>query len=110
MMKTILVAVVLGVTVVAVAQNPAPPAQGQSAAPAAQTQQPAGQSQPPVIKDPNEYNAYVAAVDPKKSVQERISALEAFRTQYPNSVMKTQVLEVLLGSTRLAEMCRKLCR
>ena len=90
-MKKILVAVVLGFAVVAVAQNPAQPAQGQqpAAAPAAQGQQPsapaapgqpaqaqpapgqpaaqgqqpaASQAQAPVIKDPAEYNAYVAAV------------------------------------------------
>ena len=65
-MKKILLTVVLGVTVVAVAQT-TPPAQGQSAAPAqGQAAAPApAQSAAPVIKDPAEYNAYVAAVQSK---------------------------------------------
>ena len=48
-----------------------------------------------MIKDPAEYNAYVAAVqatDPNA----KISGLEAFLTQYPNSVMKNQALEILM--------------
>lgn len=95
-MTRILLAVVLGVSVGAVAQT-AQPAQGQSSAPAqGQSAAPAqGQSQAPVIKDPAEYNAYVAAVagnDPNA----HISGLEAFLTSYPNSVMKTQALEILM--------------
>jgi TolA-binding protein len=81
LMKTILLTVVLGVAAAAGAQDAAQPAQSQ----------PAGsQSQAPVIKDPAEYNAYVAAVDSKKDANARISGLEAFLTQYPNSVMKNQ--------------------
>ena len=87
-MKTILLAVVLGVTVVAVAQT-AEPAQGQSGA--------QGQAQGPVIKDPAEYNAYVAAVQ-QKDPNAKISGLEAFLTQYPSSVMKNQALELLMGA------------
>jgi hypothetical protein len=109
MMNKILLAVVLGVPMVAVAQT-AQPAQGQSAAPA-----PSQAAAQPVIKDPAEYNAYVAAVDPKKDVNSRISALEAFLTQYPNSVMKNQALEVLLVSyqgagnvTKALETAKKL--
>ena len=96
-MKTILLSVVLGVTVVAVGQtNTAQPAQGQpatgqAAAPATST--PAA----PVIKDPAEYNAYVAAVGQKDN-NAKISGLEAFVTQYPNSVMKNQALELLMGT------------
>jgi len=87
-MKKILVTVVLGVAVAAGAQDAAQPAQGQPAA---------SSSQAPVIKDPAEYNAYVGAVgqaDPKA----KISGLEAFVTQYPNSVMKNQALEILMGT------------
>ena len=104
-MKTILVAVVLGVAVVAGAQNPAQPAQGQQpaaqpsaqqpAAPQGQAAAPAQQNAAPVIKDPAEYNAYVAAVqatDPNA----KVSGLEAFLNQYPNSVMKNQALEILM--------------
>jgi hypothetical protein len=111
-MKKILLSVVLGVTVVAVGQtNPAPPAQGQSATPsapgqaAAPAQQPAT-SQAPVIKDPAEYNAYVAAVQ-QKDPNAKISGLEAFLTQYPNSVMKNQALEILLGTYQQAGNVKK---
>jgi len=103
-MKTIFLAVVLGVTVVAVAQNTAQPAPGQSAG-IAQTQ-PAAPAQAPVIKDPNEYNAYVGAIN-QKDVNARISGLEAFLVQYPNSIMKNQALEVLLGSYQQAGNVQK---
>lgn len=93
-MKKILLTVVLGVTVVAVGASTAQPAQGQSATPAAQGQAAPG-SQGPVIKDPAEYNAYVAAYQ-QKDLNAKISGLEAFLTQYPNSIMKTQALEILM--------------
>ena len=96
-MKKILVTVVLGVAVAAVGVNTAQPAQGQSATPAAgQAAAPAGgQSAAPVIKDPAEYNAYVAAIQ-QKDPAAKISGLEAFLTQYPSSVMKNQGLEILM--------------
>ena len=95
-MKKILLTVVLGVTVVAVGASTAQPALGQSATPAAQGQAaPASQSSGPVIKDPAEYNAYVAAFQ-QKDPNAKISGLEAFLTQYPNSVMKNQALEILM--------------
>jgi hypothetical protein len=110
-MKKILLSAVLGVAVVAVGQNPAPPAQGQPATPPAQGQaaapaqgQPA--SQAPVIKDPAEYNAYVAAVQ-QKDPQAKISGMEAFLTQYPNSVMKQQALEILMQSYQQANNAQK---
>jgi hypothetical protein len=90
-MTRILLAVVLGVSLGAGAQT-AQPAQGQSSAPAQ-----GSQSQAPVIKDPAEYNAYVAAVQ-QTDPSAKISGLEAFLTQYPNSVMKTQALEILMGT------------
>jgi hypothetical protein len=99
-MKKILLAVVLGVTVVAVAQDTAQPAQGQSGAPSQ------GQSQGPVIKDPAEYNAYVAAVQ-QKDPSAKISGLEAFTTQYPNSVMKNQALELLMGAYQQTNNSKK---
>lgn len=95
-MKKILLTVVLGVTVVAVGASTAQPAQGQSATPAPQGQAaPSSQSSGPVIKDPAEYNAYVAAFQ-QKDPNAKISGLEAFLTQYPNSVMKNQALEILM--------------
>ena len=99
-MKTILLTVVLGVTAVAVAQDAAQSAPGQSNAPAQ------GQSQGPVIKDPAEYNAYVAAVQ-QKDPSAKISGLEAFLTQYPNSVMKNQALELLMGAYQQAGNMQK---
>jgi tetratricopeptide (TPR) repeat protein len=86
-MKKILVAVVLGIAAVAAAQSAAQPAQAQPSA---------SQTQGPVIKDPAEYNAYVAAIGQKDPTAE-ISGLEAFLTQYPNSIMKPQALDVLMA-------------
>jgi tetratricopeptide (TPR) repeat protein len=107
-MKKILLTVVLGVSVVAVAQNPAPPAQGQPATPPAQGQAaaPAGQAAAPVIKDPAEYNAYVAAIQ-QKDPTAKISGLEAFITQYPNSVMKNQALEILMQTYQQSNNVKK---
>jgi tetratricopeptide (TPR) repeat protein len=93
-MKKILVTVVLGVAAVAAAQDaakPAQPPQGQ----AAQGQPSASPAQAPVIKDPAEYNAYVGAIKATDPAAQ-ISGLEAFLTQYPNSVMKTAALQTLM--------------
>jgi hypothetical protein len=95
-MKKILVTVVLGVAATAVAQSAAQPAQqpSQPAAQAAQGQPPAS-PQAPVIKDPAEYNAYVGAIK-QTDPAAQISGLEAFMTQYPNSVMKVAALQTLM--------------
>ena len=88
-MNKIFVAIVLGCAVAAVGQQPAQPAApAQSAAPAQQKKE---------IKDPAEYNAYVGAVQ-QQDPAARISGLEAFLTQYPNSVMKEDALEILMGT------------
>ncbi|MGA8503832.1 MAG: hypothetical protein WB683_19945 [Candidatus Sulfotelmatobacter sp.] len=95
-MKKILVTVVLGAAALAAAQGAQPAPSQPSAAPAQSAAQPA-QSQPtaaPVIKDPAEYNAYVGAIGQKDAAQ--ISGLEAFLTQYPNSIMKTAALQTLM--------------
>jgi hypothetical protein len=104
-MKKILVTVMLGAAALAVAGDAAKPAQAQpgqaaqaqpSASPApAQGQAPAASAQAPVIKDPAEYNAYVGAIQ-QKDPAAQISGLEAFMTQYPNSVMKTAALQTLM--------------
>jgi tetratricopeptide (TPR) repeat protein len=93
-MKTILVTIVLGCAVSAVAQSAAQsPAQ-----PAAQPQaQPAAPPPKKEIKDPAEYNAYMGAVQ-QQDPAAKISGLEAFLTQYPNSVMKEDALETLMGT------------
>jgi len=93
-MRTIPVALVL---IAGLAMPSIRMAQAQ-AQPAAQPSPAAAQpQQKKEIKDPAEYNAYVGAVqqtDPKA----KISALEAFLVQYPNSVMKPDALELLMGA------------
>jgi len=59
-----------------------------------------------VIKDPAEYNAYVAAIG-QKDAAAKISGLEAFVTQYPNSVMKNQALEILMGTYQQSNNVKK---
>jgi tetratricopeptide (TPR) repeat protein len=85
-MNKILLTIVLGCAV-ALAPQAAQP-QAQSAAP---------QQQKKEIKDPAEYNAYMGAVE-QKDPSGKISGLEAFLTQYPNSVMKEDALETLMGA------------
>lgn len=104
-MKTKLVTIVLVFAAVAAisvsAQSQAQPSTSQqpAAAPAA-GQQPAGQPAPAQqkkeIKDPAEYNAYVGAIQ-QQDPNAKISGLEAFLQQYPNSVMKEDALEALLA-------------
>ena len=92
-MKTSLVAVMLTLAAAASGQQPAtPPAQP---APAAQAQP--QKSSNKEIKDPNEYNAYVGAIK-QTDPQAKISGLEAFLAQYPNSVVKEDALETLMGA------------
>lgn len=86
-MKKSLVAIVLACVGLASGQTaPQPPAQT-AAAP----------QQKKEIKDPAEYNAYVGAVQ-QQDAAAKISGLEAFLAQYPNSVMKEDALELLMGS------------
>jgi hypothetical protein len=98
LMKKILVTVVLGISATVVAQNPATPAQPAQTPPA--QAQPQGQAAPapaaaPVIKDPAEYNAYMGAIQ-QKDPAAQISGLEAYLTQYPNTVMKIAALQTLM--------------
>ncbi len=103
-MNKILVTIVLGCAVAAAGQAAQPQAQPAASQPQAQPQpQPATQAQPAApqqkkeIKDPAEYNAYVGAVQ-QQDPAAKISGLEAFLTQYPNSVMKEDALEILMGT------------
>ncbi|HUJ95241.1 MAG TPA: hypothetical protein VLW84_08265 [Terriglobales bacterium] len=90
-MKTSLVAIVLALAAAASGQATAPQAQGQATGSA----QP--QAQKKEIKDPAEYNAYVGALQ-QTDPAAKISGLEAFLVQYPNSVMKEDALDVLMGA------------
>src|SRR5215470_4310871 len=101
-MKKILVAMLLVAAVTAVAQTgaapaPAPQNQTQPAAPQSQGQPAAPATQKKEIKDPAEYNAYVGAVG-QTDPAAKISGFEAFLAQYPNSVMKEDALELLMGA------------
>jgi hypothetical protein len=87
-MKKSLVAIVLACVWGAVGQTVPPPAQPAASQP---------QQQKKEIKDPAEYNAYVGAVQ-QQDAAAKISGLEAFLAQYPNSVMKEDALELLMGS------------
>ncbi len=49
------------------------------------------------IKDPAEYNAYNSAIS-QPTPQAKESAIEGFLQQYPNSVVKKQVLEILMDA------------
>jgi tetratricopeptide (TPR) repeat protein len=104
-MKKSLVAIVITFAGIASGQQattqpqtqPGAPAQTQPAAPA-QTQPAASQpQQKKEIKDPAEYNAYVGAVQ-QTDAAAKISGIEAFLAQYPNSVMKEDALELLMGT------------
>src|SRR5215467_2755316 len=99
-MNKLFVTIVLGMAAAAVGQNPPAQQPAQPAAPAqaATPAQPAAQAQQKKeIKDPAEYNAYVNAVQ-QQDPNAKISGLEAFLVQYPNSVVKGDALDVLLSA------------
>jgi len=64
-----------------------------------------GQQSPPagqkVIKDPTEYNAYIAALNTQDPAQ-KAAAMEAFVTQYPGSVVKIDALEQAMAAYQQA--------
>ena len=102
-MKTSLVALLLMLANLASGQGAAAP---QKQAPQPQASQPQASpagapAQKKEIKDPAEYNAYVGAVQ-QSDPAAKISGLEAFLTQYPNSVMKEDALELLMGTYQQA--------
>lgn len=91
-MKKLLLTLLLVVAVGVCLAQTAPAPSGQ-AAPAAQGAAP----QQKVIKDPAEYNAYVTAVN-QTTPQAKAQAFEAFLQQYPNTIMKEESLEALMGA------------
>lgn len=58
---------------------------------------PGGASQQITIKDPAEYNDYSNAIS-QSSPAAKASAIEAFLTKYPNSVVKAEMLEQLMAA------------
>jgi hypothetical protein len=95
-MKKLLLILVLAFAVAAVAQDagqqPAGGAAGQG------DQAAAGQKK--VIKDPAEYNSYVGAIQMQDAGQ-KAAALEDFITRYPNTVVKEDALEQLMGAYQM---------
>src|ERR1700749_55787 len=87
-MKKIVLAMLLAAAAAAVAQTAQAPAAGAATTPPTQKKE---------IKDPAEYNASVGAIQ-QQDPNAKISGLEAFLTQYPNSVMKEDALELLMGA------------
>src|SRR6202158_3536168 len=93
-MKKIFLAMLLVAAVTAVAQTTTAPTQS---APAQNPTPTPAAPQKKEIKDPAKYNAYVGAVQ-QTDAAAKVSGLEAFLTQYPNSVMKEDALELLMGA------------
>ncbi|HET6844022.1 MAG TPA: hypothetical protein VFK06_20440 [Candidatus Angelobacter sp.] len=54
-----------------------------------------------VIKDPNEYNAYIAALNTQDPAQ-RAAAMEAFGAKYPQSIVLMDSLEQAMAAYQLA--------
>jgi hypothetical protein len=102
-MKKVVVTSLLAFASSTLVTLPAAFAQDQSAQPA-QTSQPAqggAAADQITIKDPAEYNAYTNAVG-QSTPAAKAQAIEAFLTQYPNTVVKQQMLEMLVGSYQQA--------
>ena len=97
-MKKLLLVTLLAVAINATAQTtPADPnAQQQPAQPGAQDQPAQGQ-QKKEIKDPGEFNAYMEPIQ-SQDPQQKIMGLEAFLQRYPNSVVREDAMEALMGA------------
>jgi tetratricopeptide (TPR) repeat protein len=85
-MKKVVLASVLAVATGTLCSMPAALAQDQGSQPNQIT-----------IKDPAEYNAYSNAIG-QSSPAAKSSAIEAFLTQYPQTVVKAEVLQELMGA------------
>ncbi len=122
-MKKVVVASLLAFATSTLVGLPTALAQSTTTAPAAQTTTPSAATSPTqtgspaagtpsgtqtgtaggqiTIKDPAEYNAYTNAVG-QSSPAAKAQAIEAFLTQYPNSVVKQELLEQLVGAYQQA--------
>jgi len=91
-MKRVLVTFVLALTAGAMgfAQQPTAPAPNAGATQNTPTSQ-------KVIKDPAEYNAYITALNTTDPAA-KAAAMEAFVTQYPNSIVKIDALEQAMAA------------
>jgi len=101
-MKKLLLITMLALAVGAMSQTTPqttadPTAQPGQAAQPGQPAQQQQQQQRKEIKDPAEYNAYVAAIR-EQNPQAQVQALESFVQQYPNSVVREEALEQLMAA------------
>src|SRR5262249_40270006 len=97
-MKKVLVTFVLALTGVCLAQGNSQPQAGAGVGSAQPSNTPANQK---VIKDPAEYNAYIAALNTQDPAQ-RAAAMEAFVTKYPQSIVLTDALEQAMAAYQQA--------
>src|SRR6516165_4861492 len=74
-----------------------PQAAPQQPAAGAASGQAAAPQQKKEIKDPNEYNAYMAAIN-QSDPNAKSVALEGYLQQYPNSVVKSDALQLLMAT------------
>jgi hypothetical protein len=96
MRKLMLVLVVAAIAGAPFTSAQAPPAGAQPPAAAAGAT-PAAPQQKKEIKDPQEYNAYLGAIQQTDDNAKAV-ALEGFVQQYPNSVVKEDALELLMAT------------
>ena len=89
---------VVASSLLAIASTTLISAQSQPATGAQSQGQPANQI---TIKDPAEYNAYTNAIG-QSAPAAKAQAIEAFLTQYPNSVVKQDMLEQLVAAYQAA--------
>jgi hypothetical protein len=96
-----LVTLLLALAALAAAQQPPASSTTAGAAQATQAAQPGAPAQPQQqkkeIKDPAEYNSYIAALR-ESNPQAQAQAFESFLQQYPNSVVKEEALEQLMAA------------
>ena len=98
MRKWILMLIFIAVMTVALtAAAQAPPAGAQPPAAGASSGQVAAPQQKKEIRDPQEYNAYLGAIQ-QTDENAKAVALEGFIQQYPNSVVKGDALELLMAT------------
>jgi tetratricopeptide (TPR) repeat protein len=95
-MKKVLVTFVLALAGAGLAYGSPQPSATSADDAQTQTAQPSGTPGTPtnqkVIKDPAEYNSYIAALNTQDPVQ-KAAAMEAFVKQYPQSIVLTEALE-----------------
>src|SRR6478609_3134546 len=106
-MKRVIVTFVLALTTAAWGHVSSPSQQPPAGQPAAGQQPAAGGDQAnvptsqKVIKDPAEYNAYITALNTTDPAAKG-AAMEAFVTQYPQSIVKIDALEQAMGAYQQA--------